>query len=324
MMLEISHLNVAVRSNGEWLPILSDLNLAIGENETLGIVGESGSGKSMLALAITRLLLPSSSFEVTGDVTYQKRNLLELTPQEMSKVRGAGIGIIFQEALGALNPVVRIGVQIVEALRQHRSLTAGEARSEAIGLLRDVRIPEPEVRIDDFPHQLSGGMRQRVMIAMVLACSPRLIIADEPTTSLDVTIQSQILAMLRELRESRKLSMVFISHNLGAVAAISDRVAVMYAGQIVEIGSASDIFQRPRHPYTRALLSAIPRVDRVSDLAVIPGAIPRFDALPIGCRFAPRCGFRSAECSSPQFLLGKEIAVRCSRSDELADMRALS
>ncbi len=316
-MLEIAELAVAVRSKGRWLPILQDVNLTVGADETLAIVGESGSGKSMLALAITRLLAPAASFAVSGRIAFEGRDLLALPPKEMAQVRGAGIGIIFQEALGALNPVTRIGDQIGEALRQHKPAPAAQIRAAAIALLRDVGIPAPEARVDDYPHQLSGGMRQRVMIAMVLACEPRLIIADEPTTSLDVTIQSQILAVLRELRRARQMSMIFISHNLGAVAAMADRVAVMYAGQVVEIAPAAEIFERPRHPYTRALLAAIPRVDRLRDLAVIGGTVPRFDALPPGCRFAPRCAFRAAACDQPQTLAHAASAARCARADEL-------
>ncbi|HYC37223.1 MAG TPA: ABC transporter ATP-binding protein [Usitatibacter sp.] len=317
-MLEISGLGVAVRSRGRMLPILQDVNLTVAEDETLAIVGESGSGKSMLALAITRLLAPARSFEVTGRVAFEGRDLLSLSPREMIAVRGAGIGIMFQEALGALNPVLRVAEQIGEAYTQHHpGASAAQVRQASIALLRDVGIPAPDARIDDFPHQLSGGMRQRVMIAMVLACAPRLVIADEPTTSLDVTIQSQILSVLRDLRRSRRMSMIFISHNLGAVAAMADRVAVMYAGQVVEVGPAAQIFERPRHPYTRALLAAIPRIDRVSELSVIPGSVPRFDALPQGCRFAPRCAHRAPACSATQALPQAEPAARCCRAGEI-------
>jgi len=321
-MLEISNLDVSVRSKGRLLPILQDVNLTVRRDETLAIVGESGSGKSMLALAITRLLAPVKSFELRGKVVFEGHDLLTLGRREMAAVRGAGIGIMFQEALGALNPVARVGAQIVEALRQHRAASASAARAAAVELLRDVGIPAPEARIDDYPHQLSGGMRQRVMIAMVLACEPRLVIADEPTTSLDVTIQSQILSVLRELRAKRQMSMIFISHNLGAVAAMADRVAVMYAGQVVENAPAAEIFERPRHPYTRALLAAIPRVDRVRDLSVIPGVVPRFDALPRGCRFAPRCAYRAPACEAPQVLAALDAAARCCRIGEIPGVAA--
>jgi oligopeptide/dipeptide ABC transporter ATP-binding protein len=318
-LLEVEGLQVSVRRRGGALPILQDVSFAVGTDETLAVVGESGSGKSMLALALARLLSPPESFEVKGRVVLEGRDLLTLPAKEMTRVRGAGIGVIFQEALGALNPVARIGTQIAEALRRHRPLDAAGARRAAIELLRDVRIPAPEARIDDYPHQMSGGMRQRVMIAMVLACDSKLVIADEPTTSLDVTIQAQVLAVLRELRERRGMSMIFISHNLGAVAAMADRVAVMYAGQIVELGPVAQIFERPRHPYTRALLAAIPRVDRVRELSMIPGSVPRFDALPPGCRFAPRCAWRLPKCDAPQLLAREEIhtAVRCCRAAEL-------
>ncbi len=322
-MLEISSLDVSVRVRGGLLPILRDVNLDVGSNETLAIVGESGSGKSMLALAIMRLLAPARSFSVAGSVRFEGRDLLALSEREMAAVRGAGIGIMFQEALGALNPVLRVGDQIGEAYAQHHPrATPAEVRKAAIALLRDVGIPAPEARIDDYPHQLSGGMRQRVMIAMVLACEPRLVIADEPTTSLDVTIQSQILSVLRDLRASRRMSMIFISHNLGAVAAMADRVAVMYAGQVVEVGPAARVFRQPRHPYTRALFRAIPRVDRLSELSVIPGSVPRFDALPAGCRFAPRCSFRAEVCEAPQALLAAETSVRCCRVDEIAGLNS--
>jgi oligopeptide/dipeptide ABC transporter ATP-binding protein len=317
-MLEVQNLRVSVRSKRAWLPILDDVSFGVARNETLAIVGESGSGKSMLALAIVQLL-PAASTAVEGRVVFEGRELLGLQPAEMSKVRGAGIGIVFQEALGALNPVLRIGAQLTEALRQHRRLAAADAREAAVELLRDVGIPAPELRLQSYPHQLSGGMRQRVMISMALACGPRLIIADEPTTSLDVTIQSQILAVLRDLRAQRQMSMIFVSHNLGAVAAVADRVAVMYAGQIVELGDAADILERPSHPYTRALLAAIARVDRVRKLSVIPGTVPRFDALPRGCRFAPRCAFRAPQCEAPQSLERRDdaSAVRCCRTDEV-------
>lgn len=316
-MLEIAGLDVSVRSRGRILPILQDVNLRLAADETLAIVGESGSGKSMLTLAITRLLSPPKSFQITGRVTFEGRDLLALTPQEMIAVRGSGIGIMFQEALGALNPVMRVGDQVAESYRQHHPAESErQVRQAVIAVLRDVGIPAPEARVDDYPHQLSGGMRQRIMIAMVLACAPRLVIADEPTTSLDVTIQSQILSVLRDLRTTRRMAMIFISHNLGAVAAMADRVAVMYAGQVVEVGTAAQVFERPRHPYTRALLAAIPRVDRVNELSVIPGAVPRYDALPAGCRFAPRCGFRAEACASPQ-ALAAEPAARCCRLAEI-------
>jgi peptide/nickel transport system ATP-binding protein len=315
-MLDVRDLRVAVRRKRGWLPILEDVNLSVGADETLAIVGESGSGKSMLALAITGLLLPARSFRVQGRVEFEGRDLLALAPRDMARVRGSGIGMMFQEALGALNPVLRIGEQIVEAVQQHRAMDNAAARAVAAALLREVGIPSPERRLEDYPHQLSGGMRQRVMIAMVLACEPRLVIADEPTTSLDVTIQSQILSVLRDLRRQRRMSMIFISHNLGAVAAVADRIAVMYAGQVVETADAATLLRLPTHPYTRDLLAAIPRVDQLRELRMIGGTVPRFDTMPSGCRFAPRCALRAERCAEPQALVGGAVLARCWRAGE--------
>ncbi|MCC7274809.1 MAG: ABC transporter ATP-binding protein, partial [Alphaproteobacteria bacterium] len=223
-------------------------------------------------------------------------DVLALDDERMRAVRGAGMAVIFQEALNALNPVLTVGRQIAETVMRRDGVDARAARREAVRLLDEVRIPTAERRLDDYPHQLSGGMRQRVMIAIALACRPALVIADEPTTSLDVTIQSQILALLRDVRRANGMSMIFISHNLGAVAAVADRVAVVYAGQIVELAGVDEIFRAPRHPYTHALLATTPRVDRALPLSAIPGGVPRFDALPPGCRFAPRCPRAAAGC----------------------------
>jgi peptide/nickel transport system ATP-binding protein len=317
-LLHVEDLQVFIRRKRKSVQILHDINFSVHRNETLAIVGESGSGKSMLALTLARLLTPPDLFTVSGRIELDGEDLLPLSSKQMSRVRGAGIGVIFQEALGALNPVMRVGAQIEEALHQHKPLSRQQARAAVIELLRAVRIPAPESRIDDFPHQLSGGMRQRVMIAMVLACDSKLVIADEPTTSLDVTIQAQILAVMQDLCRNRSMSMIFISHNLGAVAAVADRVAVMYAGQIVELGAVEQIFERPRHPYTRALLHAIPRVDRQQAFSAITGSVPPFDALPPGCRFAPRCTLRQPQCDAKQELrpIGSLAAVRCCLADE--------
>lgn len=298
-LLAIEGLGVAVRQRGGWLPILSDISLDVAPRETLAIVGESGSGKSMLALSILRLLEPANGFRVGGRVAFDGRDVLAMSPKELQKLRGAGIAVVFQEALNALNPVMRIGQQIVEAITEHGPmLRARERHDAAIALLRDVGIPAPDERARAYPHELSGGMRQRAMIAIALAANPRLIIADEPTTSLDVTIQSQVLWVLKDLSARRNLAMIFISHNLGAVAAVADRIAVMYAGEIVEIGPAAQILDAPAHPYTRALLMATPRVDRQRPPQPIAGTVPPFDALPPGCRFAPRCPHRLDICDA--------------------------
>ena len=297
-LLRVEGLSVSVRRRGGALPILQDVSFHLDADETLAIVGESGSGKSMLALAITRLLAPPDAYQVTGRVMLAGTDILALPDKAMRGVRGNGMAVVFQEALNALNPVLTVGRQLEETVMQRDRVEARTARREALRLLGEVGIPSPERRLGDYPHQLSGGMRQRVMIAIALACRPALIIADEPTTSLDVTIQSQILALLRDVRRQNGMSMIFISHNLGAVAAIADRVAVLYAGQLVELAPVDELFSLPRHPYTRALLAATPRIDRPEQLAAIAGAVPRFEELPAGCRFAPRCPRVLPACSA--------------------------
>ncbi len=288
-LLEIEDLSVGVRMQGRQLGIVDRVNLALARDRTLAIVGESGSGKSMLAMSIVRLLDEAKRFAVSGSIRFDGQELLGLAESRMREIRGRHISVIFQDSLNALNPVVPIGCQIEEAISRTGPPSREAARREMLRLLDEVKIPSPDRRALNYPHELSGGMRQRVMIAMALASRPRLIIADEPTTSLDVTIQSQILSLLRDVRRENGMSMIFISHNLGAVAAIADDVAVMYAGQIVETGTAEEILASPRHPYTRGLLLATPRVDRPSELRPIPGNVPRFDAMPSACRFAPRC-----------------------------------
>jgi peptide/nickel transport system ATP-binding protein len=297
-LLRVEGLSVAVRRRQGALPILEDVTFDLAADETLAVVGESGSGKSMLALAVTRLLTPPDAYAVSGRVRFAGTDILQLSADGMREVRGRGMAVVFQEALNALNPVLTVGRQIEETVMRRDGVDGAAARREALRLLDEVRIPSPERRLADYPHQLSGGMRQRVMIAIALACRPALVIADEPTTSLDVTIQSQILALLRDVRRQNGMSMIFISHNLGAVAAVADRVAVLYAGQVMELAPVGDLFARPRHPYTRALLATTPRVDRPEPLAAIPGTVPRFDALPPGCRFAPRCPLASADCTA--------------------------
>ncbi len=288
-LLEIEALSVAVRLQGREIGIVDKVDLALARDRTLAIVGESGSGKSMLAMSIVRLLGDTRRFAVSGKIRFDGQELLELPESRMREIRGRNISVIFQDSLNALNPVVPIGSQIEEAIFRTGVASREAGRRVMLRLLDEVKIPSPERRAANYPHELSGGMRQRVMIAMALASRPRLIIADEPTTSLDVTIQSQILSLLREVRRENGMSMIFISHNLGAVAAIADDIAVMYAGQIVETGTAGDILGAPRHPYTRDLLRATPRIDRPGELRPIPGNVPRFDAMPPGCRFAPRC-----------------------------------
>jgi peptide/nickel transport system ATP-binding protein len=293
-LLSVSDLHTQFRSGDEIARAVDGVSFTLCRGETLAIVGESGSGKSVTSLSIMRLV-PVPPGEITaGTVLFQGRDLLRLSEHAMRKVRGNEIGMIFQEPMSSLNPLLKVGEQIAEVVRAHRGLGRAAARRHAIDMLAQVQIPDPALRADEYPHRLSGGMRQRVMIAMALACHPSLLIADEPTTALDVTIQAQILDLMRGLQAELAMSLLFITHNLGVVAEIADRVAVMYAGRIVEQGSVGAVFAQPLHPYTTALLSSIPRVegggrDPAHRLAAIPGQVPSAAALPPGCAYAPRC-----------------------------------
>jgi peptide/nickel transport system ATP-binding protein len=277
------------------LVAVNDVSFEIRKGETLGLVGESGSGKSVTAYSLLRLVQPPGRI-AGGRVVFQGRDLLALSEREMCGVRGAGIGLVFQEPMAALNPVMRVGRQIGESLVVHGLASGREARDRAVDLLRAVQIVDPERRVDDYPHQLSGGMRQRVMLAVALACKPPLVIADEPTTALDVTVQAQILDLLREMKRTFDLSLLLITHDLGVIAEVADRVAVMYAGRIVEEGAVRTIFRAPAHPYTQGLLASIPHGRSGERLVAIDGTVPNLAQLPPGCAFAPRCSHRLAEC----------------------------
>jgi peptide/nickel transport system ATP-binding protein len=312
-LLDVQGLSTVFDVGGRPLPAVDDVSFEVRQGETLGVVGESGCGKSMIALSILRLVPPPGRI-ARGRVLFNGRDLLTLPEREMRKVRGAGISLIFQEPMTALNPVFTVGDQIAEAITVHGLATNAEARRRAVELLEAVRVPDPAGRARDYPHQLSGGMRQRVLIAMALACRPSLVIADEPTTALDVTIQAQILDLLAEMRVAFKLSMVLISHDFGVIAASADRVAIMYAGRIVEQGPVRDLFRAPAHPYTKALLASIPggRVGR--RLNAIEGTVPSLTELPTGCAFAPRCPEAMAECRQQRpdrSSLGIDHDVRC-------------
>jgi oligopeptide/dipeptide ABC transporter ATP-binding protein len=292
---------------------VDDVSFEIREGETLGLVGESGSGKSVTALSILRLVQPPGRIG-GGRVVFKGRDLMTLDEREMRKVRGAEISLIFQEPMTALNPVFTIGDQIGEALLVHGRATRAGARAQAVELLRSVRIPDPESRVADYPHQLSGGMRQRVMIAIALACRPKLVIADEPTTALDVTIQAEILDLLREMKAAFNLSLLLITHDLGVIAETADRVAVMYAGRIVETGPVRSIFHEPKHPYTQGLLASMPGGARGQRLRAIEGAVPMLGHLPPGCAFSARCPDRFEPCTAappPDYAVGADHSAKC-------------
>jgi oligopeptide/dipeptide ABC transporter ATP-binding protein len=292
---------------------VDDVSFEIRAGETLGIVGESGSGKSVTALSIMRLVQAPGRI-AAGTILFGGRNLLALDERDMQRVRGAQIALIFQEPMTALNPVFRVGDQIAETLIVHGRATRRAARAKAVDLLRAVRIPNPESRVDDYPHQLSGGMRQRVLIAMALACQPALVIADEPTTALDVTIQAEILDLLREMKSLLDLSLLLITHDLGVIAETADRVAVMYAGRIVETGPVRQVFRSPGHPYTRGLLASMPGGPPGRRLHAIEGSVPLLGDLPPGCAFNPRCPDRFDPCTTappPDYAAGPEQTAKC-------------
>ncbi len=301
-LLEIRGLNIGFPAAAGLLPAVRDLSFSIQPGEVLGLVGESGSGKSITSLAIMRLLPPQAA--ISGAIVFSgnghgARDLTILSDDHMRALRGSRIGMIFQEPMTALNPVMRVGDQIAEAVLAHHRAGKKEAWDRAVAAMQDVAIVDPSHRARDYPHQLSGGMRQRVMIAMAIINHPQLLIADEPTTALDVTIQAQILDLLAELRGKFGLAMLFISHDLAVVSRVADRVAVMYAGNLVELGAKQQIFQSPAHPYTRGLLAAVPDLttDRSRKLQTIEGVVPPLQALPPGCAFEPRCGLRMPACA---------------------------
>jgi peptide/nickel transport system ATP-binding protein len=300
--LEVRGLTVELPTARGWIRPVNDLSFALAEGETLGIVGESGSGKTILSLTLMGLEPPAARCK--GEALLHgrsngngARNLIAARPEEMRQMRGREVAMIFQEPMTALNPVMRVGAQIAEAIRVHDgALSSAEVRDRVLHALERAAVPEPARRARQYPHQLSGGLRQRVMIAMALAAGPSLLIADEPTTALDVTVQHQILELLATLQHDLQLSMLFITHDLGVVAEVAHRVAVMYAGRIVEEGPVLEVLRHPRHPYTEGLIAAAPRLKREKP-AGIPGTVPALDALPSGCSFAPRCRYVREECA---------------------------
>jgi peptide/nickel transport system ATP-binding protein/oligopeptide transport system ATP-binding protein len=316
-LLSIENLTVAFRSETGEATAIEDISLSLEQGEILGIVGESGSGKSVTALSIMGLLPEPAARVVSGRVVFEGQVLTGLSETRLRRIRGPGIGMIFQEPMTSLNPVFTIGDQITETLAAHGERNAAKRRSLAVEMLERVGIPSASSRLGDYPHQLSGGQRQRVMIAMALACRPRLLIADEPTTALDVTIQSGILDLLLDLRDQLGMAVLMITHNMGVIAEVADRVAVMYAGRIVEQSRVEQLFDNPAHPYTQALLGCVPTLDDDRPrLSAIPGNLPDPRNRPPGCRFAPRCARRIDDCDAalpPLLPLGATHDAACIR-----------
>jgi peptide/nickel transport system ATP-binding protein len=322
-LLEVNNLETQFPTRAGLVKAVNDVSFYVDEGELLGLVGESGCGKSITALSLMRLISPPGRI-AGGSIKFKGEELTTATVDRMREIRGDDISMIFQDPMTSLNPVYTVGEQIAEALRLHRHLNKKDAWDAAIEAMKEVSIPDPSRRVKDYPHQLSGGMRQRVMIAMALACNPELLIADEPTTALDVTIQAQILELLNELRTTRKLAVLLITHDLGVVAEVADRVCVMYTGKIVEESGVDEIFEKPKHPYTQGLLKSVPKlsahaIDKVSRLQTIDGTVPSPTNLPVGCHFAPRCAFRMEICThGPISLYGlpNNVKVRCVLYDE--------
>src|SRR5215218_1894985 len=319
-LLEVNQLQTHFPTRAGLVRAVDGVSFYLDRGELLGLVGESGCGKSMTALSIMRLIAPPGKI-VAGEILFDGKDLLKLSDAEMREMRGDDIAMIFQDPMTSLNPVFTVGEQISEALRLHRKLSKKEARQATIEAMREVAIPDPSRRVYDYPHQLSGGMRQRVMIAMALACNPKLLIADEPTTALDVTIQAQVLDLLMDLRDELGMAIIVITHNMGVIAEVADRVLVMYAGRIVEQSPVANLFDAPQHPYTKGLLACVPTLaqDR-HRLIAIPGSLPEPALRPAGCCFAPRCAYCIEACRAaipPLLAQPDDRAVACIRADEL-------
>jgi peptide/nickel transport system ATP-binding protein len=322
-LLELSDLRVYFRTAGGAVRAVDGVSFAIAQGETLGLVGESGCGKSVTAYAILQLLAAPPAEYAGGEIRFRGDNLLALDERQLRRVRGNLISMVFQEPMSSLNPIMSVGRQITEAILEHQTMTKPEARERAIEMLRRVHIPAPETRFDEYPHQMSGGMKQRAMIAMALACKPQLLIADEPTTALDVTIQAQILDLLNELQSDMGMSVLLITHDLGVVAETCDRVAVMYAGKIVEHAPVAGLFEHPRHPYTHGLFRSLPMLnEKKARLAVIPGTVPSPLDFPSGCRFRTRCAMAQEICKQEpplrQVVAGHSAA--CHFAEQVGEM----
>ncbi|KXF85791.1 ABC transporter [Rhodococcus ruber Chol-4] len=318
-LLSVDGLGVEFATASGWTPVLQDVSFDVAAGQLVGLVGESGSGKSVTCSSVLRLLPPRQSRTVAGRIRFQGRDLLTMPSRELEAVRGNDIAMIFQEPMTSLNPVFTVGDQIAEVVRRHRRVNRKAATARAVEVLDLVGIPDAARRIRQYPHEFSGGMRQRVMIAMALACEPKLLIADEPTTALDVTIQAQVLDLIREMAGRFGMGVLFVTHDLGVVADLCTEVVVMYAGQVVERARTEPLYATPRHPYTAGLLRSVPDVGGRSELHTIAGSPPPPGSIPVGCRFAPRCPHRADECAGdvPLLAVGDDRTARCARVTDL-------
>ncbi|CDZ87333.1 ABC transporter ATP-binding protein [Rhodococcus ruber] len=318
-LLSVDGLGVEFATASGWTPVLQDVSFDVAAGQLVGLVGESGSGKSVTCSSVLRLLPPRQSRTVAGRIRFQGRDLLTMPSRELEAVRGNDIAMIFQEPMTSLNPVFTVGDQIAEVVRRHRRVNRKAATARAVEVLDLVGIPDAARRIRQYPHEFSGGMRQRVMIAMALACEPKLLIADEPTTALDVTIQAQVLDLIREMAGRFGMGVLFVTHDLGVVADLCTEVVVMYAGQVVERARTEPLYATPRHPYTAGLLRSVPDVGGRSELHTIAGSPPPPGSIPVGCRFAPRCPHRADECAAdvPLLAVGDDRTARCARVTDL-------
>ncbi len=313
-LLEVKNLRTHFYTRKGVVPAVDGVDFQVAPGEILGIVGESGCGKSVTSLSILNLLIDYAKIEEGSEINFEGRNLVGLPKKEMCKIRGKDIAMIFQDPMTSLNPVMTIEKQLMETVRAHRNVSKEEARKLALDMMIKVGIPSPEKRLKEYPHQLSGGMKQRVMIAMALMCNPKLLIADEPTTALDVTIQAQILKLMRELKDETGSAIMLITHDMGVVASMADAIMIMYAGRVVEYGQAKEVFRNPKHPYTIGLLKSIPRLDeKVDALFTIEGTVPNQYNMPAGCKFWPRCPHATEQCKTEEPTLRQygDCQVRC-------------
>ena len=314
-LLQVKNLTTCLRLARQDYPVVNQVSFELNPGRTLALVGESGCGKSMTALSIMRILPTPPALQPTGEVIYRDQNLLTLSETEMRKVRGNKIGMIFQDPMSSLNPVYSIGDQLMEVAEEHLGLEGADAEEKVIQALEDVGIPNPKIRFHDYPHQLSGGMKQRVMSAMSLMCEPDILIADEPTTALDVTIQAQVLELMQDLQRKKGMAILLITHDMGVVSEMADDVVVMYATRVIEQGSKQQIFEHKSHPYTKGLFDSLPQVHQPKErLTVIKGSVPSIQDLPTGCHFHPRCPYVMEMCHQgevPDFVVGEDYKAKC-------------